>query len=56
MNIIFKIIQQQELIEIILKKNKIIHIDGEINKIIDIINDKTTYDDILKLVKDSQTK
>ena len=44
------------LIEIILKKNKIIHIDGEINKIIDIINDKTTYDDILKLVKDSQTK
>ena len=41
------------LIEIILKKNKIIHIDGEINKIIDIINDKTTYGDILNLVKDS---
>ena len=36
-----------------MKKNKIIHIDGEINKIIDIINDKTTYGDILNLVKDS---
>ena len=44
------------LIEIILKKNKIIHIDGEINKIIDIINDKTTYGDILNLVKDSLKK
>ena len=44
------------LIEIVLKKNKIIHIDGEINKIIDIINDKTTYGDILNLVKDSLKK
>ena len=41
------------LIEIILKKNKIIHINDEINKIIDIIDDKTTYGDILNLVKDS---
>ena len=44
------------LIEIVLKKNKIIHINGEINKIIDIINDKTTYGDILNLVKDSLKK
>lgn len=41
------------LIDIILKNNKIIHINDEINQIIDIINNKTTYGDILNLIKDS---
>ena len=41
------------LIEIVLKKNKIIHINEEINKIIDVINERSTYGDLLNLIKDS---
>ena len=39
------------LIDIVLTKNKIIHINNEINNIIDIINENSTYGDILLLVK-----
>ena len=41
------------LIKEILEKNKIIHIDDEINSIIDIINDKITYGEILNVIKPS---
>lgn len=44
------------LINIILTKNKIIHINNEINNIIDIINENSTYGDILLLVKNALKK
>ena len=44
------------LIKVILEKNNIIHINDKINKIIDIINIKSTYGDILNVIKPSIKK
>ena len=39
-----------------MEKNNIIHINDKINKIIDIINIKSTYGDILNVIKPSIKK
>ena len=44
------------LIRVIMEKNKILHINDEINSIIDIINDKSTYGEILNVIKPSIKK
>ena len=38
-----------KIIKVLFNTKKIIHLDGEINQIIDIINAKTTYSDIFQI-------
>lgn len=42
-----------KIIKVLFNTNKIIHIENSIHNIIDIINEKTTYADILAILQNS---